>query len=76
MKNKIKVLFIAIGALGGYLYWRYVGCASGTCPITSSWYTSSLYWGVFGYFLGDVFTSKKKSASSEQTGTPVNKEDV
>ena len=25
-----------VGAIGGYLYWRYVGCSTDTCPITSS----------------------------------------
>ena len=25
---------IVAGMVGGYLYWRYVGCTTGTCPIT------------------------------------------
>lgn len=32
----LPVTGILLGALGGYLYWRFVGCATGTCPITSS----------------------------------------
>ena len=28
------LLGAALGALGGYLYWYFVGCADGTCPIT------------------------------------------
>ena len=27
---------ILLGGIGGYIYWRYIGCESGTCPITSS----------------------------------------
>ena len=30
------LLGIVAGMVGGYLYWRYVGCSTGTCPITSS----------------------------------------
>ena len=30
------LLGIVAGMVGGYLYWRYVGCTTGTCPITSS----------------------------------------
>ncbi|MDL2214691.1 DUF4735 domain-containing protein [Dysgonomonas sp. OttesenSCG-928-M03] len=26
----------ATGALGGYLYWHYVGCLSGTCSLKST----------------------------------------
>ena len=29
------LLGIVAGMVGGYLYWRYVGCSTGTCPITS-----------------------------------------
>ena len=47
----IKVLIgIAAGALLGFLYYRIVGCATGTCPITRNPYTSTLY----GAFLGAV----------------------
>ena len=34
---------IAIGALAGYAYYFYVGCASGTCAITSKPLNSTLY---------------------------------
>jgi hypothetical protein len=44
-------LSIVIGALAGYLYYHYVGCASGTCPITSSPVMSTIYGGLFGFFL-------------------------
>ena len=33
---------IAIGALAGYAYYFYVGCASGTCAITSKPLNSTL----------------------------------
>lgn len=64
LKHKFGVLLLIPGIIGGYLYWRYVGCLSGTCPITSSWYTMVLFGGLIGYFIGDsiddIIKKKKK----------------
>lgn len=59
MKDKIRNNIITItgfglGMIGGYLYWKYVGCASGTCPITSSWKIMLIYGGVIGGLLGNM----------------------
>lgn len=51
----LKVIFTVTGALGGFLYWKFVGCASGTCPIQSVWYFSTLWGMAFGYLIGDLF---------------------
>jgi hypothetical protein len=59
-KHKIRIAFLFLGAIGGFLYWHFIGCASGTCPITSKWYTSSAYGMLFGYLFSDFFTEKKK----------------
>ena len=53
-------LGIVIGAVGGYLYWYFVGCASGSCAITSSPVNSTLYGGVMGLLLVNTFNSSKK----------------
>ena len=42
---------IIIGAVGGYLYYHFYSCATGTCGITSSPYASALWGGFFGFFL-------------------------
>ena len=34
-KNRLTFIGLVIGAVGGFLYWKYVGCTSGTCPITT-----------------------------------------
>lgn len=59
MKSFIKsryltVLFTIVGASGGFLYWKYVGCNSGTCPIRSVWYWSTLWGAAAGYLVGDL----------------------
>ena len=39
---------VLIGAIGGYAYYHYIGCASGTCPITSNPWISTAYGAVVG----------------------------
>lgn len=57
-KNLRKILPVIImtlvGAVGGYLYYRFVGCASGTCAITSNPAISTVYGGILGGLLGTV----------------------
>ncbi len=60
MKNKIsrfKLAFTVIGAIAGFLYWKFIGCTSGTCPIKSVWYMSTLWGTAAGYLLGDIVGS-------------------
>lgn len=45
---------LVAGAVAGFLYWRLVGCTSGSCPIKSVWYWSTLWGGAMGYLLGDL----------------------
>ena len=59
-KNKklwTKLIFAFIGAVGGFLYWKLIGCQSGTCPIRSVWYFSMLWGLAFGYLVGDLLGS-------------------
>jgi len=48
---RMRILFSLLGALGGYAYYYYVGCASGTCPISSNPYISTLYGAGMGLIL-------------------------
>lgn len=58
--NWTYLLGALLGAVGGYLYWRYIGCSTGTCPITSSPTMSTLYGVLMGGLLGGI--SKKDKA--------------
>jgi hypothetical protein len=49
---RLKVLAgVAIGGLLGFLYYKFIGCSTGTCPITSKPLNSILYGVVMGFLL-------------------------
>lgn len=54
---------IVIGATGGFLYYYFIGCRTGTCPITSSPWLSMLWGAAVGYLLFDMFRKKKTTAT-------------
>lgn len=61
--NYITLLGIGVGAIGGALYWNYVGCASGTCPITSSPINSTIYGALMGGLLFSSFRKKREKGA-------------
>ena len=48
IKYRKTVLFTLVGAMIGFAYWRFIGCTSGTCPLTANWHTSTLFGGLIG----------------------------
>ena len=61
---------VLAGVLGGYLYYRFVGCATGTCPISSNPWRSSLYGGVIGGLLGYAFLPADRQKKNTQEEEP------
>ncbi len=59
LKYKLVIVGILTGALGGYLYYHFVGCSSGTCAITSKPFNSSVYGAVMGGLLASMFIKEK-----------------
>jgi hypothetical protein len=53
-KNRFLIIFSIAGAIGGFLYWKFIGCQSGTCPIKSVWYWSTLYGSLIGSLAGSI----------------------
>ncbi len=53
IRHKWALWGLLAGAVAGFLYWRVVGCTSGSCPIRSVWYWSTLWGAAMGYLLGD-----------------------
>lgn len=62
IRNKLYLIGAITGAIGGFVYWKYVGCLTGTCAITSNPLNSTLYFAFFGAIL---LGSLKKSKSPE-----------
>ncbi len=52
-KHKYALLLLIPGIIGGYIYWKYIGCLSGTCSIKSNWQSMIIFGGLIGYFVGD-----------------------
>jgi hypothetical protein len=59
IKNKILYIGAALGAIAGLLYWKYVGCLTGTCAITSNPFRSSIYFAIFGALIIVSFKKEK-----------------
>lgn len=52
-KKLIKgAIGLAVGVLLGFIYYRVVGCGTGTCPITSSPINTMVYGGISGFLIG------------------------
>jgi hypothetical protein len=49
-KYKLTIVGAILGSIGGYSYYYFVGCSSGSCAITSSPINSTLY----GIFMGGL----------------------
>ncbi|MFA5419733.1 MAG: DUF6132 family protein [Bacteroidales bacterium] len=61
LKNNLLVIIgVVLGGLGGFLYWYFIGCNSGTCPINSSPYLSTIWGMAIGGLLLSMFRVKPK----------------
>lgn len=45
------IISATIGGVLGFVYYKFVGCASGTCPITSRPLNSIMYGAVMGLLI-------------------------
>lgn len=61
--NRAVLIGTVAGAVGGLLYYRFVGCANGTCLITSNPVISTLYGAFMGGLVGSMV---KKSPGKEK----------
>ena len=61
----IPIIGAIVGAIGGYIYYIKVGCVSGTCPLTSNPWISTLWGAAAGYLVFDIFTKKKKKKNTD-----------
>jgi hypothetical protein len=57
-KNRLTIVGTIVGAVGGYAYYFFVGCANGSCAVTSSPINSTLYGILMGGLLFSMFEKK------------------
>jgi hypothetical protein len=71
LQHKLVIVGLLTGAIGGYLYYHFVGCHSGTCAITSRPINSTLYGTMMGGLLFSMFrkeTETQPPQASEEEG--------
>lgn len=66
VKNRLYFLGAMAGAVAGFLYWKFVGCVTGTCAITSNPYRSTVYFAIMGGLLFSMFKKEKTTAVSNK----------
>lgn len=66
IKYPPSVALTVLGAVGGYCYYRFVGCVSGTCAITSNPLISTIYGGIIGALLSSVVAPKKQKLEQKE----------
>jgi uncharacterized protein YcfJ len=65
LNNKWVIAGVIIGAIGGFLYWKQIGCSTGTCMITSKWHNSTMYGALMGGLLFSMFRRGKDGNSNK-----------
>ena len=73
--NIIIAIGAIVGGVGGYFYWLKVGCASGSCPITSSPVMSTLWGMLMGGLLFSMFVKKDETPKENQNNINQNETD-
>lgn len=61
---------VALGAIAGFAYYHYIGCASGACPLTGNPWTSTAYGAVMGFLISPRRPASREGASSSGRETP------
>ena len=65
MVQKIKssvpeIIGLLLGAVGGFVYFKTVGCSTGSCPITSNPWLTIIWGSLIGFLTGGIFNKNNK----------------
>lgn len=61
--NWLYLVGATVGAIAGYIYYKQIGCSTGTCMITSKPLNSTVYFAVMGALVFGMF---KKETHAQQ----------
>jgi hypothetical protein len=59
IKHQLTIIGVLLGAIGGFLYYYFIGCESGSCAITSKPLNSVAYFSVLGGLFFNIFKKQK-----------------
>ena len=59
-KNRDYFIGAVLGGIAGYFYWKFVGCSSGHCMISSKPLNSILYFAASGMLITSAFRKEEK----------------
>ena len=55
-RTMLKLLIgVIVGGIVGFLYYKFIGCSTGTCRITSNPYISTVYFALLGALVANMF---------------------
>ncbi len=46
-----RIVSVVIGGILGFAYYKFVGCRSGSCPLTSNPYISTIWGSLIGFMI-------------------------
>jgi hypothetical protein len=59
INSRLVIAGLMVGGIAGFLYWKFVGCQSGNCMISSKPLNSTLYFSFIGAVLFQSFKRSK-----------------
>ncbi|SEG01901.1 hypothetical protein SAMN05421847_1305 [Halpernia humi] len=63
-ENRLGLIGVLVGGILGFAYYHFIGCATGTCLITSKPINSSVYGMFLGYLIFSIFDKTKQQKNS------------
>ncbi len=67
-KWKRPAIYALLGGAAGFAYYYFIGCASGTCPITGNPYVSTMYGAFMGTVVGWPKTVRAEKSEAGENG--------
>ncbi len=61
-KHLLTIAGVVAGAAAGYFYWKFIGCNSGSCAITSKPFNSTAYGALMGGLIFSIFKPSQQTS--------------
>lgn len=64
--NMLTIAGVIVGAIAGFLYWKFIGCTSGACYIQSNPFRMTLYGALMGGLIFSMIQPKPKQQHGKE----------